>query len=754
MKTFLFATNPFYIKNQAPMRYSGQRVYCANLSPLKEDTVSFKGRAPVAVYSFDKDMKPRRFDSYAKAADKEDGLGLNKRAIGRAASGELRTTGGYAFCNADEIELKDEEGNVLFDKEGNPRLDPKKLEEISGRFDTENRAVYEITTKKYTWFESPAAAIKELKIGRDGVYDCLNGKLASPAGRTCVWANDFDRVDDNGKIVPDEVRLQDMVEIFAGVDRTVYVYNELGDRFTYANPHVAARKLGLNYTGVAACLSGEQKTTGQYVIAFARDMHKKDSLGRTIIDKKKVKELLKNFEHCPVYAIEKDGTPHWFKSQQDLINKLGLNKRSVQYCVQGEYATTGGFTIARAFDIEKTRKDGSTYVSKRLLKEYLKLFDHKELYAVNKDGKSFWFESPVAASKELEVDLSRISACLLKKRKKTGEWTFVWAQDLEQKLPGGKKRVNEAMIKNLKKRFLSNEVYAIKRDGTHIEKFATRQAASDAFELDQSTVSKNVNGIIPSAGGFRFEMAYKLDSKDENGEMKLDMKKLRRVMKSIQRQASYIVGMDGTYQRYESDYKAHREDKKMTFNFALQRYKANNGWCRIPASSVEEVTEDCKFKLDEEKLREEFEKLRLQAVYIIDENGNAQRYNNRLYSRLLTDAFDYDENGRSCKLKPGFRCIPAVYLETKGKDGKYYFDKEKLDSRMARRHEIYTQKTMLYRQDKKAAPTSEEYRELCRADNPFVMRAGASSLERQFLPDDTNPFDYLSVPVIRQEDMV
>ena len=307
------------------------------------------------MYAFNKDGKHRRFDSQAEAADPEDGLNLNKRAIGRCVSGELKTTGGYAFCSADEIEIKDKDGNVLKDEKGNPLLDKKKVDEIMARFDTENRAIYEITTKKYTWYESQAVAARMLKIGKDGICDCLSGKLASTAGRTFVWAKDFEKIDENGKSVPDEARLQDMVENFAGLDRTVYVYNELGDRFEYANPHIASRKLGLNYTGVAACLSGEQKTTGQYVIAFARDMNKKDSLGRTIIDKQKEKELLKNFEHCPVYAIEKDGTYHWFKSQQDAIDKLGLNKRSVQYCIQGEYSQTGGYTFARAYDIEKTR---------------------------------------------------------------------------------------------------------------------------------------------------------------------------------------------------------------------------------------------------------------------------------------------------------------------------------------------------------------------------------------------------------------
>ena len=184
----------------------------------------------------------------------------------------------------------------------------------------------------------------------------MSGKLASTAGRTFVWAKDFETTDENGKVVPDKARLQDMVENFAGLDRTVYVYNELGDCFEFANPHIAARKLGLNYTGVAACLSGEQKTTGEYVIAFARDINKKDSLGRTITDKTKSKRSFEKFEHCPVYAIEKDGTYHWFKSQQDAINKLGLNKRSVilhSGCIWHKQEDT---PLTRAYDIEKQEK--------------------------------------------------------------------------------------------------------------------------------------------------------------------------------------------------------------------------------------------------------------------------------------------------------------------------------------------------------------------------------------------------------------
>ena len=725
--------------------YSVKSLPLANLAPLGVDTVSFKGRAPVAVYAFDKTGKHWRFDSQAEAADPEDGLNLNKRAIGRCVSGELKTTGGYTFCSADEIEIKDEDGNVLKDEKGVPLLAQKKIADIIKRFDAENKAVYEITTKKYTWFESQAAAAKALKIGKDGICNCLSGKLASTAGRTFVWAKDFETTDENGKVVPDKARLRDMVENFAGLDRTVYVYNELGDCFEFANPHIAARKLGLNYTGVAACLSGEQKTTGEYVIAFARDINKKDSLGRTITDKQKVKDLLKNFEHCPVYAIEKDGTYHWFKSQQDAINKLGLNKRSVQYCIQGAYAQTGGYTFARAYDIEKTRKDGSTYVSKWRLKEYLKLFDHRELYAVDKEGNFKWFESPAVASKELEIEPSRISACLLNKKRKTGDWTFVWARDLEQKLPGDKKRINETKIKNLKKRFLANDVYAIKRDGSSIEKFASRQAASAALEIDASGISKNTNGITKSAGGYRFVMAYDLETKDENGEMKLDTKKLRKAMKSIQRQASYFVRADGTYERFESDHTARKEGKAAVFNFALQRYKTNNGWCRISAPLVEEVTDDCKFKLDEAKLMEEFEKMRRQAVYLIDSKGNAQRYNNRLYSRLLTDAFIYDKDGRSCKLKPGYRCIPAIFVETKGEDGKYYFDSKKLDSEEARKHEIYTQKTLLYRQEGKKPPKAEEYGELTIADVALIKSSRGAFYQTASASGKGNPFDYLSL---------
>lgn len=692
---------------------------CSNLAPLSADTVLFKGRAPVAVYAFDKTGKCWRFNSQAEAANPKDGLNLSKRAVGRCVNGELRTTGGYAFCSADEIEIKNGDGEVLKDEQGNPLLKQKKIDKIMKRFDVENKAIYEITTKKYRRFASQADAARVLGIGRDGICDCLSGKLASTAGRTFVRARDFEEADENGKVIPDKTRLQSLVNIFAETDRTVYLFNELGDRFEFANPNAAARAMGLNYTGIAACLSGEQKTTGQFVAVFAKDINRKDTLGRVFIDEQKVKELLKNFEHSPVYAIKRDGTYLRFKSQKEAADTLGLNKRSIQHCIQGEYAQTGGYAFARAFEIEKTREDGTTYVSKQLLSEYLKLFAGKELYAFDKDGNLTWFETPAVASNALGIDISRISACLLKRRNRTGNLTFIWARDLEMKLPNGEKCIKETVIKKLKKRFCSNEVYAIKRDGSGVEKFSSRRAASETLGIDQSNISKNIEGFIPSAGGLRFEMARNLETKDENGEMKLDMAKLKNTMKSIQKQASYIVAADGTYQRFESDYKAHREARKMTFNFALQRYKTNNGWCRVPAPLVEEVTDDCKFELDEAKLVKEFENLRRHAVYLIDSKGNAVRYNNRLYARLMTDAFIYDADGRSCTLKSGYTCLPAVVVESKDENGRYYFDRKKLDTDEAKRSQIYEQKATIYKMGEKVVtPAEEEFKEL----DEVVMR--------------------------------
>ena len=72
------------------------------------------------------------------------------------------------------------------------------------------------------------------------------------------------------------------------------------------------------------------------------------------------------------------------------------------------------------------------------------------------------------------------------------------------------------------------------------------------------------------------------------------------------------------------------------------------------------------------------------------------------------------------------------------------FDSKKLDSEEAQKHEIYTQKTLLYRQEGKKPPKAEEYGELTIADVALIKSGRGAFYQTASASGKGNPFDYLS----------
>ena len=349
-------------------------------------------------------------------------------------------------------------------------------------------------------------------------------------------------------------------------------------------------------------------------------------------------------QNRPFYSIDKDGNYIRFNTRKEAEEQLSLAKSNIAECLQGKRITTHGYSFFYADDIERADELGNAVVDEDKLNEKKLYFqtalESKDLptpvYAIDKDGKYTKYESKYKAAKALGINSPRIIKCLNGTLKKTGGYTFVTPEQIEQVLPNGgiiidKKKVEEIVFKSFTESN-TQAVYAIDKDGFSRKFDGIRKAARE-LGLEAANISRCLAGEQKRVGEYTFVRAQDIEQTDKNMRVEIDSDKIKRINNESLEHASYVpiyaIDANGNIKRFPNKKQAAAKlgiDNSALSHCLLGRYNVIKNYAFIKADDVESVDSSGKLSLNYDLIREKYEQANKNAVYVVHSDGSFKKF--------------------------------------------------------------------------------------------------------------------------------
>ena len=217
----------------------------------------------------------------------------------------------------------------------------------------------------------------------------------------------------------------------------------------------------------------------------------------------------------------------------------------------------------------------------------------------------------------------------------------------------------------------------------NVQKFETRKEAANALGVSPTTISGVLQGQYNRSGIYTFLSPEEIEKIDDDGNIKLDAKKLESAKNKIIT-AIYAIDKDKNFTRYETQKEASLSLDIATGNISrcLLTAGKSNGYVFVSATEIEKVDEDGNVVIDVEKIEKLSAKLTEdEAIYVIDNKGCFQKFNpiNETAEATGVNPSDLTKgfNGFK-KVIDGNTFVKAKNLETKKVNGDFVIDEDKL----------------------------------------------------------------------------
>ncbi len=374
-------------------------------------------------------------------------LGISEDCILNCLAKKQKTSGGYAFARAEELEIKNPDGSI--------EIDNKKINELKKNL--QEKAIYLIDSQGYTRYDDDIAASKDIGASYKLILKCLSGERKKVYGYAVVRANEVERFDENGKCILNKRKLQEIFLEAQKPDKTYisengfYSIDRNRKRQKFYKLKESEKELGIRGAEIGNCLKGKSYFVKDYVFAQAEEIEIKKADGTIEFDEIKITQKMRNFEKDAFYAIDTDGNAEYFLNLNKATEKFKGAKTSISTCLAGKSKTTRNRILARPEEIEIYNKDGSISLNqtviKRLVKELREELSKFELYAIDASAKPKKFSSRTEASEKLNVKREHIYACLQGKRKSANGYVFASACEIGTIKEDGEIEFDEEKIK-------------------------------------------------------------------------------------------------------------------------------------------------------------------------------------------------------------------------------------------------------------------------------------------------------------------
>lgn len=347
--------------------------------------------------------KAGNYYKFERKSDAEASLNVLHSSIKKCLDGERDSAKGFLFFYADEVESKDEQGNIIL----NFNIDKNKFDQRTPI------PIYTIDAKgEIKKHPSLADAARYTGADRRNIDNCLSGKRETASGYAYILADELETINKQGEICLDNSKL---LEKFKQVIKNaIYIVDKDGFYKRYNNGKDAAQDLGVSETAVIFSANGVLRGIKGHTIVKAAYIETLQD-GEIIVNQdllKKFAQQAQDLDDKAVWCVDSNGKRRRFRNKLIASQELGISLKSILKCLNHEQKTTAGYRFIYEHQGEKTRRK------------------HRIIYAINGNGEVYEYENLKAACEALGVEKDEILTFLRKGRTKDKKPTlngFVFA---------------------------------------------------------------------------------------------------------------------------------------------------------------------------------------------------------------------------------------------------------------------------------------------------------------------------------------
>lgn len=346
----------------------------------------------------------------------------------------------------------------------------------------------------------------------------------------------------------------------------------------------------------------------------------------------------------PFYSIDENGNYIRFTDRKVAEETLSLAKSNIAECLQGKRTATHGYSFCYASEIETTDETGNIKIDEEKLNkkiEETKLALQSRdipipIYAISPNGTYKKFPSKYQAGKQLGISVPHLLKCLNGELNKTGGYTFVFPEEIEEKDKDGNIFVSRRKVDDIASTsFLNTKatpLYAIDKYGNH-RRFAGIRIAARELSLECANISRCLQGGQKRVGEYTFVRAQDVEKKDKNNRLTLDTEKMEEINQTSLEMKNYVpvytIRYDGKITKHANQNRAARAIgvKADALRHCLGgRYSVINGHSVAYAKDIEKINDEGKTELNFELLEEKYNEANKNAIYAIYPDGTHKKY--------------------------------------------------------------------------------------------------------------------------------
>ena len=528
-----------------------------------------------------------------------DALDISKSSVYKVLRKEKENINGIVFCYDFDVETINEDGEIV----PNSRLIKKQINSLKGSnaFATLDLLILRKQQSEHTggqkmqagsingefsgilseieeenlantqlrYLQKPFYAVDEkgnyrkfylqkfvadaLGIYKEKISDCLQKRIKSIKGYSFIYANEVESVDNKGNITVDTDKLTGKTKSDVGF----YLVDADGGYKKFETIEEAHLELGVSYNNILSCILGRQDKTSKYAFVKASNLEIENEDGTISIDERKLQEARELLNKSALYLADDKGNYIKYKTRTAAANAIGVSSQDISAAIRGVKKSINGYVALDANQVEKIKDDGTIEVLEDVIKEAICSASTKRtvdvsqngFYAIDKDSNCKKFMSITDASRDLDIQYTRILNCLLGVENMAKGYVFALAEEIETK-QGDDVSIDAKKIEEKAAFFQNKAIYAISKDGKCV-KYSSQKAASDALGVPLVNISRCINKKIKETYGYTFLTAQEVEIGTKDDKTSLDEELIQEKVNYLNRAAVYVIDKDGNYQKFE-----------------------------------------------------------------------------------------------------------------------------------------------------------------------------------------------------------
>ncbi len=402
-------------------------------------------------------------------------------------------------------------------------------------------------------YKSRTEASEDLGITTSSIGNCANGGTKTTCGYIFMNYEDVkSKVMDRTGIKADEKKLGILLRDKFD-DNPVYAVNCNGEYLRFYSPKDAGDRLGISTFTICNSVKGIPNNSKEWAFVSADKMENVSENGEITINDDVLNEAMKSVNRKSFYVIDKDGNYKKYNNKSEAAEDLGIDIMKIYQCLTNRLMKADDYTFVPAEEIEVKGKVGE--VDKKELKKLLiNNFENSPLYVIDEKGRYTRFTNRQDAAKAIGSTPSTVASCINDTRKYTVKnYALAPAESIEYIDENGNIIPQKELInKVVSESFSRKPIYVIDRNG-NCTKYYTRNKAAQALGIDVHTITHCLRGDqIKTRGGYTFALPSEIEVIDDNGNIKINRKKVRELKNKINNNAIYALSSNRKYKKYLS----------------------------------------------------------------------------------------------------------------------------------------------------------------------------------------------------------